>query len=890
MIHILEYWLSMGVDGFRLDAIPYLFERDHTHCENLPQTHAFIKKVRAVTDEKFPGTLLLAEANMWPEDAVAYFGEGDECHMNYQFPLMPRLFMAMAQEDRFPITDIYEQTPDIPDNCQWALFLRNHDELTLEMVTDEERDYMYHAYARDERSRINLGIRHRLATLLGNDMQRIELLNALLFSLPGSPVIYYGDEIGMGDNFYLGDRDGVRTPMQWNAGIHAGFSDNAARELYLPLVTQGPRDYRNINVEMQKASGSSMLNRMKRLIKTRKEHDAFGRGTFRILHVKNRAILAFVRSYETSTIVIAANFSSHAQQAYLPLDAFKGHIPRDLFSDNGFAEVSSDHYPLSFGPYGYYWLALEKTKGEIQSDKIIMKDAVASADIFQKAGITMLEKKIIPPYLMRCRWFGGKGRKIERVRITSCQRPFQGYENTAICLAEVRYQTGVPETYQLFLTTTPPNENTDPSAIIALMQSENEEYFLTDPLYREDFRQMLCSYMTHLRKFPESNQGISFEPVKNLSNATEEFTLHPSVLSDADQSNTSIIYGNDLIMKIFRKTYAGENPDVEISQYLAGKGFIHTPAYLGQAKIYHHKESYPSAMMQQYISESTDAFPFFHEHAMRYVNLDTDLMEATGDYLHFLTERLGERTAQMHLCLASSRGMKDFDAEPFTPYYRRSLYAGARNMLRYSMDMLEDHQKAFSGLRSHPAAHVLQSEELIISLMQRIVDTRQDIIRCRIHGDYHLGQILVTGKDIMIIDFEGEPAVAFGQRRMKKSPLKDIAGMIRSFHYAVRSKEPYNPHEQIRADAWVRRHTETFVNAYMMHVHGHGILPDNEKEMQVMMEFFLLEKSLYELQYELNNRPHMAWIPLQGIAFHTDTRFEFPSFNHIMENSTGTSR
>ncbi len=295
LLRIVDYWLDAGVDGLRLDAIPYLYEREGTNGENLPETHAFLKRLRRHVDERFADRMLLAEANQWPEDSVAYFGEGDECHMAFHFPLMPRMFMALRMEDRYPILDILAQTPDLPETAQWALFLRNHDELTLEMVTDEERDYMYRVYAADPQARINLGIRRRLAPLLGNNRRRIELMNGLLFSLPGTPVIYYGDEIGMGDNVYLGDRNGVRTPMQWSSDRNAGFSRADRQRLYLPVITDAEYHYEAVNVDAQQANPQSLLWWMRRIIALRKRHPAFGRGSLRFLHPGNRRILAFVR-------------------------------------------------------------------------------------------------------------------------------------------------------------------------------------------------------------------------------------------------------------------------------------------------------------------------------------------------------------------------------------------------------------------------------------------------------------------------------------------------------------------------------------------------------------------------------------------------------------------
>ena len=356
--------MAMGVDGMRLDAIPYLFEREGTNNENLPETHAYLKELRAHLDSKWDDRMFLAEANQWPEDAAAYFGDGDECHMNFHFPLMPRLYMAVAMEDRFPILDILQQTPEIPDNTQWAIFLRNHDELTLEMVTDEERDYMRRIYASDPRMRINLGIRRRLAPLLNNDRRLIELMNALLFSMPGTPVLYYGDEIGMGDNVYLGDRDGVRTPMQWNGDRNAGFSTANPQKLFLPLIIDPEYHFETVNVEAQRDNPRSLWWWMKRTIGLRRQHDLFGRGGIRFLHPDNPRVLAFVREPAEDDptgerVLVVANLSRHSQACELDLSEFAGTVPVEMFGSTPFPMFTDQPYQVTLSPYAYYWFALE---------------------------------------------------------------------------------------------------------------------------------------------------------------------------------------------------------------------------------------------------------------------------------------------------------------------------------------------------------------------------------------------------------------------------------------------------------------------------------------------------------------------------------------------------
>jgi len=360
MLEVMRFWLNMGVDGFRCDAVPYLFEREGTNCENLPETHAFLKEVRAKIDAEYEGRVLLAEANQWPADVRLYFGDGDEFHMGFHFPVMPRLFMALRREERTPIQEIMQQTPQIPPNCQWALFLRNHDELTLEMVTDEDRDYMYREYARDARMRLNLGIRRRLAPLMENGRRRIELMHSLLFSLPGTPVLYYGDEIGMGDNYYLGDRNGVRTPMQWTGDRNAGFSRADSAQLYAPVISDPVYGYQALNVEAQERTRSSLLSWIRRLVRVRQRFPVFGFGGLRFQNPGNRKVLAFVREYQDQTVLVVCNLSRHAQPAELDLSEWLSWTPVELFGETRFPTISDKSYQLSLGPYMFLWFRLEK--------------------------------------------------------------------------------------------------------------------------------------------------------------------------------------------------------------------------------------------------------------------------------------------------------------------------------------------------------------------------------------------------------------------------------------------------------------------------------------------------------------------------------------------------
>src|SRR5207253_1315824 len=424
----MQFWLDMGVDSFRLDAVPYLVEREGTNCENLPETHAILKDFRARLDKEFPGKMFLAEANQWPADLRPYFGSGDEFHMAFHFTIMPRMFMGLKLEDRKPITEILQQTPAIPDSCQWCLFLRNHDELTLEMVTDLERDYMYDEYARDKGMRLNLGIRRRLAPLLDNDRRRIELMTGMLMSLPGTPIAYYGDEIGMGDNIYLGDRNGVRTPMQWSSDRNGGFSRADPARLYAPPIMDPVYGYEAINVEAQERSAFSLLNWMKRLIGLRKQYRVFGRGTLEFLRSANRKVLAYVRRSGDELILCVANLARSVQPVELDLSAFKGMTPIEMLGLTEFPRIGELPYFLTLSPYSFYWFRLQQAPSPI-SARVPQEPAgtveplpaffmgVAWDTLLDGSVRTLIEREAVLPFLLQQRWVGGEARSPRAARV-----------------------------------------------------------------------------------------------------------------------------------------------------------------------------------------------------------------------------------------------------------------------------------------------------------------------------------------------------------------------------------------------------------------------------------------------------------------------------------------
>lgn len=909
IIRILDFWCKMGVDGFRLDAVPYLFEREGTNSENLPETHDFLKVLRKHIDEHFPGTLLLAEANMWPEDSASYFGEGDECHMNFHFPVMPRMFMALQMEDRYPITDIFDQTPEIPDTCQWAIFLRNHDELTLEMVTDEERDYMYKVYVKDPKARINLGIRHRLAPLMENNRKKIELLNCLLFSLPGTPVIYYGDEIGMGDNFYLGDRNGVRTPMQWNAGRNAGFSQANPQKLYLPVILDPEYHYESVNVEMQYRNTSSLLWWMKRIIHVRKNHKAFSRGDMKFISSDNPKVLVFTRSYREETMLAMVNLSRYSQPAELDMREYKGYLPVEVFSKNRFPAIKEEEpYFFTLSGHDCQWFVLEKMHpGVNEKASLPLLELGHWKDLLQRASREELERRILPPYLRQIRWFGGKGRTIQHVRIVNHAVVPLSENSAVLLLIEVTYQSGLPEVYHLpvtfgteeFAVTLKENY---PQAVIAELQTGEQNGILFDALYGPPFRQAIISRMAGNRHISMKEGMIHFSGNKLLKQYIRDQEEIRSRVLSADQSNTSLTYDNSFFLKMYRKVDRAVNPDLEVTHFLSRQAkFIHIPAFTGAIRWKYENDTMVLGMMQELVENHSDAWTYMQErlddfyervlarnkvsfsfpeyetdltHPVRYRDIPVDVQELLDGSVAERARLLGIRTGEMHKALASGN-TPDFKPEHFSLHYQRSLYSSLQSLVRAAFQNLAVNMADLSGDMTREAEEVLDMKGDVLNILRRVYRKKIDVVKIRVHGDYHLGQVLFTGKDFVILDFEGEPARPYSERRLKRSALRDVAGMFRSFHYAAYASLLLG--NQIRkgdigkllpfADLWYHYMSGFFMQAYMETVRGTPLIPSEEEDLAVLLQTYLLEKAIYELNYELDNRPGWVIIPLRGIRF-----------------------
>jgi len=908
---VADFWFDLGVDGMRLDAIPYLFEREGTNCENLPETYEYLKKLRADIDQKHKDKMFLAEANQWPEDAIKYLGKGDECQMAFHFPLMPRMYMALQMEDRFPIIDILEQTPPIPDSCQWAIFLRNHDELTLEMVTDEERDYMYRVYTKDPRAKVNLGIRRRLIPLLHNDRKKIELMNILLLSLLGTPIIYYGDEIGMGDNYFLGDRNGVRTPMQWSPDRNAGFSRSNPQQLYSPVIIDPEYHFESVNVETQDKNLSSLLWWMRRVINMRKKFKAFGRGTVEFLLPGNPKVLSFIRQYEDEVILVVINLSRFSQYVELDLSKYRGFTPKEVFSQNEFPTIRKSTYGLTLGPHNHFWMQLTKKKRyasvrkEFKTPELNLNHSWK--EIFEEKNISMLEEKVLPPYLMQCRWYRDKSRNIKSIKILE-QFSLPGIPtDNCLVIFHIGYTDGGESVYLLplsFIKQETGNGITKdhPHSVIAFLNFNDLKGILYDGVYDQGFQKNLLSLILHKKKLKASNGeiiGIPSRLVKDYIDPNKEEPT-PQVLK-AEQSNTSILYGNKLFLKLYRRLETGVNPDAEIIQHLTEKrSFHYSPPFAGAIE-YRRNGSEPMALclLQNCVANQGDAWTFtldqlksYYDHILAnkdkigtvpreplsFLNDVSDEIPESlrnlfdGFYQEMIT-LLAQRTGELHLALARETENPDFGSEPFSMLYQRSLYQSMSATVRKVWDAFAKNvHKLPEGIQEE-ANTIVGKENRIIEQLNSITQKKISTLKIRTHGDYHLGQVLFTGKDFMIIDFEGEPARPLSERRLKRSPLRDVAGMIRSFHYAAYGALLLNPNlspESIEllkpwADLWYNYISNVFLQSYKQCLGTSDLIPHENDEFKTLLHVFMLEKAVYELGYELNNRPEWMIIPIRGI-------------------------
>ena len=872
LLRVIDFWLARGVDGVRLDAVPYLYEREGTNCENLPETHAFLRKLRAHIDTHFPDRMLLAEANQWPEDAALYFGEGDECQMNFHFPLMPRLFMALQMEDRFPILDILEQTPAIPANCQWAIFLRNHDELTLEMVTDEERDYMVRVYAADPRARINLGIRRRLAPLLGNNRRKIELMNSLLFSLPGTPIMYYGDEIGMGDNFYLGDRDGVRTPMQWTAERNAGFSRANPQQLYLPAIIDPEYHYESVNVENQQKNLSSLYWSTRRMLAVRQRATALVRGGIEFIQPDNAKVLAYVRRHGEEVVLVVANLSRFSQVAELDLSEFAGLVPVELFGHSTFPEIKATPAPFTLGPHGFYWLALQRAANGHPAAPAWDAPLLADALLSDPALVRCLERKILPGYLPACPWFGKTDVAMRELYIVA-NVPIGASENAArLLLADVTFFDGSTECYSLVLAIADERSVEAPHAILARLPGDR---VLCDGLHLPEIRADLLRLMVSPPAAKKGTRLVAIAPAPFDPEDIERGIANSRFIAS---DNAVIAYADRWFFKLYRKFERGPHPDLEVTRFLdeqrEGQG---GPAFAGALKLLDAQGEGVVGLLTGAVQNQGDAWSFTVDAVARYFDrvlearVDFSAAAATeliGGVYPERARQLGERTAELHLALASGSGRADFAPEPFIALYQRSLYQAMRGSAGRVLRELRRRLPAFPATIRADAEKLIASHGQISAFYARLLK-RVSAMKIRVHGDFHLGQVLNTGKDFAILDFEGDARRPLSERSLKRSPLVDVARMLRSFDYAAAAAlARETPADAELLEKWRQPWVDAAANAYLTGYHavagGATFLPSDPADGRMLLEAFLLDRAIRETGGELGGFAENLSVPLRA--------------------------
>jgi maltose alpha-D-glucosyltransferase / alpha-amylase len=888
VLSVMRFWLNMGVDGLRLDAVPYLAEREGTINENLPETHAILKMFRAALDKEFPGRIFLAEANQWPEDAKDYFGHGDECHMAFHFPLMPRMYMAIAREDRFPITDIMRQTPDIPESCQWAIFLRNHDELTLEMVTDTERDYLWQTYAADRRARLNLGIRRRLAPLLERDRRRIELMTSLLLSMPGAPIIYYGDEIGMGDNIYLGDRNGVRTPMHWSPDRNGGFSRADPSALVLPAIMDPLYGYEAVNVESQQRDPHSLLNWTRRMLAVRRQHAVFGRGSLRFLYPKNRKVLAYLRENEGERILCVANMARSAQAVELELSDLAGLTPIEMNGGSIFPPIGQLTYLLTLPPHGFYWFLLAQEadwpswhtpapEPMPEYITVVLRQSLAAA--LSSSARPVLERESLPAYLGKRRWFAAKDQSLREVRLSRLAPVPDSSREMLLAEVETTTDRGVSR-WLLPLTVSWDEEQGSPlpsQLALARVRWGRKVGFLTDAFAVPEFARFILRGLAERACFASDGGEIRFEPTSRWEGCEAPASAEILWLS-AEQSNSSLVVGDVAMVKIFRRLSDGVHPEAEMGRYLTEQGFANVPPLLGEVvRVSAEGQRVSLAVAQGFVRNQGDGWTWTLDHLRRALDdlgtpgkdtaSETDHLQAYEAFAATVGNRLGE----MHAVLA-----RPTDDAAFAPVKASEEDVAAwtdrcGRMLGDALAAIAE-RKGWANPADEDAAKALLSRRKRLSAaLASMARVAPSAAMARIHGDFHLGQLIVSSGDAFIIDFEGEPGRPIAERRAKTSPLRDVAGFLRSLDYAaavVKRKDPAShaalpeeKREELIA-SFMSRAAAAFLAAYKQ---AFGAFEASDVR---LLNLFLLEKAAYEVLYEAANRPNWIDVPLAGLARH----------------------
>jgi maltose alpha-D-glucosyltransferase/alpha-amylase len=898
----MRFWLDMGVDGLRLDAIPYLVEREGTNCENLPETHEIIKFFRKEMDNRYTDRIFLAEANQWPEDAAEYFGDGDECHMAFHFPLMPRIYMSLALEDRYPIVEILKQTPEIPDNCQWAIFLRNHDELTLEMVTSKERDYMYEQYAKEPRARVNVGIRRRLAPLMEYNRAKIELMNALLLTMPGSPVLYYGDEIGMGDNMFLGDRDGMRTPMQWSPDRNGGFSSADPERLYLPPVMSTSGGFHAVNVESQSRTPASLLNWMKKLISVRKNYQVFGQGEFEFIKPANRKILAYTRTLDETTVLFVANLSRSAQPVHIDLKKFKGTTPVEMLGRTPFPTIGEEQYQISLAGYGFYLFELSKEvegpawqkQGSLSYSELPVFVFRASHEDKRLAVLHKLlsdrrrEKlfhEALLVYAANRRWYAGKNRELQsmesEIALTISQPECHDW---LLSIFSCHFNDGTVQRYFTPISLAWEKEDSfDYSTewILAKTRQQNETGFLIDSMISDQFCRAILKFMQQDRQIILGEKTLCFN---HSSLLTEDEPLSQLEVKRplVDQSNTSIFFGEKYIFKIYRQIQQGMNPELQMGKYLTGK-FDNIAKVAGSIELTDKKgNTYTLGILQEYVDNQGDCWNFtlnyLERFAENFIENSHNYTQSEEKELHemYLTKMkiLGHRVGQMHSVLASETIENDFIPEKIDLKEWQNWQEQIEMSLKTSIEILFQQLDSFPDAFKDKIRELNSNQQKAIQKLRDLLPENSNLLKTRHHGDLHLGQVLLTANDFIIIDFEGEPARNMQMRSARLCPLRDVAGMTRSFSYAAEAARRNflrnHPATEINCRQflanWQKWSAESFIEGYFAETADCPSITGSTEEFRKILSLLCVEKAVYELNYELNNRPDWLEIPLNGLV------------------------
>jgi maltose alpha-D-glucosyltransferase / alpha-amylase len=874
LLKIMQSWADMGVDGFRLDAIPYLVEREGTNNENLPETHLVLKQIRAHMDARYQNRMLLAEANQWPEDVRPYFGDADECHMAFHFPLMPRMYMAIAQEDRHPVMEIMQQTPEIPALCQWAVFLRNHDELTLEMVTSRERDYMYRMYAADRQARINLGIRRRLAPLMENDPERVKLMNSLLLSMPGSPILYYGDEIGMGDNIYLGDRNGVRTPMQWSPDRNAGFSRADPQRLYLPPIMDPIYGYEAVNVEAQQRDPGSLLNWMKRMLAVRKQSHAFGRGSLSFLRPGNRKVLVYLRELKDEAILCVANLSRAAQPVELDLKRFKGRVPVELLGRSAFPPIGDLPYLLTLPAHAFYWFRLAQDVPAPDWHKQMLVDEEAPVLVLFDGWTSFfrdrvvpwrigmadelrrrMEKEVLAQFVQQQRWYGQKEQAVGQAGIQDYVVWDVGGISWLLTFLSIRGSS-----YFLPLALGWEEEEEQVRALSALavarVRQQANVGVMADALADEAFCRHVVKAIGESRTLDTAHGKLAFTPSVAFGElAGGDVTGLAMGTLNTQTTNTSVALGDRLFLKCYRRLRAGLHPELEVGRFLTEKARFKNCVPLAGYVEYFGKEKEPTtvALLQAYIPNQGDAWGYTLAYLERMIETLRE-EETHGAYLT-LVQTLATRTAELHRAFALRTGDPAFEPESLTQQDVEAWRARVKGEAEQTVSRIDQ---------------IKGEKARILAFIERCAAPLGAALKTRHHGDYHLGQVLLSNNDFLIIDFEGEPSRPLEEARRKHSPIRDVAGMLRSFSYArgsTQMRERTEPGAERLApalEAWEQATRRAFLKAYAAATAGSGLYASFD-DVRGLLQLAEMEKVLYELRYELDNRPDWIHIPLHGL-------------------------